>query len=158
MANEKDGGTAAMGEFEIDLADPAVAARFADLGGVCVRYLEMFAPHVFSKLTPENLQGLLLGILREELMIDAQVRPLFTLEAAKDNDSLILQVIVPGQTPVNFQAKRRLEHCKNAQEIIAQILLVAFTDAPGLRAVLRVHGVGYMWLAPKQSRIILAKG
>jgi hypothetical protein len=159
MADESNGGPAGPGEVEIDLNDPVVATRFAHLAAVSERYLEMFAPDAYSKLTQESFNALLLGLLREEMMVDTQVRPLFSPESAKENEALILQLVIPGQPAIQFQAKRRLELCKNAQEVLAQALLVAFTDAPGLRAVLRVFGWSYMWLAPKpKSPIILARG
>jgi hypothetical protein len=158
MTDEHNGGAAGPSEVVVDLADPAVATRFAQLASVISVNLEMFAPIAFGQLNDETFQALTLGMLREEMMLDTQVRPLFLPEAANKNQILILQVQVPGQLPVNFTAKRRHEHCKDVQEVLGQALLVAFTDSPGVRAILRVHGVQYMWLAPKQSRIILAKG
>lgn len=159
MSDETNGGTAGPSEVEVDLSDPAVATRFAQLAHVISVNLEMFAPAAFEKLTDETFQALALGMLREEMMLDVQVRPLFFPEAAEKNQVLILQMQVPGQQPVNFAAKRRQEHCKNAQDVTSQALLVAFTDSPGIRAVLRIHNIQYMWLAPKpQGRIILAKG
>jgi hypothetical protein len=158
MTDEHNGGTAGPSEVVVDLSDPAVATRFAQLASVCTLYFEVFAPAELKRLNDETFQALTLGMLREELMLDTQVRPLFLPEAANKNQILILQVQVPGQLPVNFTAKRRHEHCKDAQEVLGQALLVAFTDSPGIRAVLRLHQIQYMWLAPKQSRIILAKG
>jgi hypothetical protein len=159
MTDEHNGGPAGSSEVvEVDLLDPAVATRFAQLARVCTLYFEVFAPAELKRLNDETFQALTLGMLREEMMIDTQIRPLFLPEAANKNQILIRQLQVPGQPPVNFTAKRRHEHCKDAQEVLGQALLVAFTDSPGIRAVLRIHGIQYMWLAPKQSKIILAKG
>src|SRR5258706_4510571 len=157
MTDGQNGGAAGPGEVVVDLSDPAVATRFAQLASVCARYLEMFAPAEFLELTAETFQAFTLGMMREELMLDTQVRPLFLPESAEKNQVLILQMQIPGQQAVNFTAKRRHEHCKDGQEVLAQALLVAFTDSPGIRAVLRIHNIQYMWLAPKpQSRIVLA--
>ncbi len=161
MADESNGGTAqGPSEEVIDLTDPAVATQFAQLGALAERYIAMFAPAIAEKLTPEQFQALVLGMLREERMISKQIRPLFAPDVAnRENDTIVLQLLIPGQQPVNFQAKRRIELCTNPAEIFAQAFVIAFTDSPGIRAVLRVHGWLYTWMAPKpKGRIILARG
>jgi hypothetical protein len=158
MADESNGGAARGPAEEIDLTDPAVATQFANLGMIAERYLEMFAPQIRAKLTPEQFQALILGMLREERMISEQIRPLFAPDVAKETPEIILQLSIPGQQAVNFQAKRRIELCTNPAEVFAQAFVIAFTDSPGMRSVFRAHGWQYMWLSPKpKGRIILAK-